>query len=114
MTAAIDKVRCSGATDISVIKPVWREHVRMVQLLVTPDPDGGFTSCVADLDGVHGEGKTIGAAVKSVTEALNLVLETYVSCGMPIPWNHSDLIATGSKANAKLAVNITVNIPQPE
>ncbi len=56
-----------------------------VPLVLSPQPDGGFTVTSPELPELVTEGDTVEEAVSSVQDALAAVLELYEDLGKPVP-----------------------------
>lgn len=55
-------------------------------VVLTPEPDGGYSVTVPALRGVASQGETVADALANVTEAMEGVLESYAARGVPVPW----------------------------
>jgi antitoxin HicB len=66
-------------------------NVYKVPLVLTPQPEGGFTVTSPVLPELVSEGDTIEEALENVKDALKAVVETYEDLGRPLPPNlHQD------------------------
>ena len=62
-------------------------HVYNVPLLLTPQPEGGYTVTSPVLPELATEGDTLAAAIEHVRDALDAVVEMYQELGRPLPGN---------------------------
>ena len=58
-----------------------------VPLVLTPQPEGGFTVTSPLLPELLTEGNTIEEAMENVNDALAATIETYQDLGKPLPKN---------------------------
>lgn len=56
-----------------------------IPLLLSPQPDGGYTVTSPLLPELHTEGDTADEAVANVQDALAAVIELYEDLGRPLP-----------------------------
>lgn len=56
-----------------------------VPLVLSPQPEGGFTVTSPVLPELVTEGDTVGEALANVQDALAAVIETYEDLGRPLP-----------------------------
>ena len=61
------------------------EQVYRVPLVLTPQPEGGYTVTSPALPGLVTEGDSLEEAVANVEDALRATLELYEDSGRPIP-----------------------------
>ncbi len=61
------------------------EQVYRVPLVLTPQPEGGYTVTSPALPGLVTEGDSLEEAVANVEDALRATLELYEDIGRPIP-----------------------------
>jgi antitoxin HicB len=59
--------------------------VYKLPLILSPQPEGGFTVTSPVLPELVTEGDTIGEAMANVQDALVAVIETYQDLGRPLP-----------------------------
>jgi len=62
-------------------------HVYKVPLILTPQPEGGYTVTSPVLPELITEGDTLEEAVSNVQDALEAVIETYEDLKKPFPAN---------------------------
>jgi antitoxin HicB len=62
-------------------------HVYKVPLVLTPQPEGGYTVTSPVLPELITEGDTLEEAVSHVQDALEAVIETYEDLKKPFPSN---------------------------
>jgi antitoxin HicB len=62
-------------------------RVYRVPLVLTPQPEGGFTVTSPALTGLVTEGDSLEAALANAEDALRALLELYEDLGRPIPSN---------------------------
>jgi antitoxin HicB len=62
-------------------------HVYKVPLVLTPQPEGGYTVTSPVLPELITEGDTLEEAVKNIQDALDAVIETYEDLKKPFPAN---------------------------
>jgi antitoxin HicB len=60
-------------------------HVYKVPLLLTPQPEGGYTVTSPALPELITEGDSVEEALAHVQDALQAVLELYEDLGKPLP-----------------------------
>ena len=60
-------------------------HVYRVPLILTPQPEGGYTVTSSALPGLVTEGDSLEEALENVEDALRATLELYEDTGRPIP-----------------------------
>ena len=60
-------------------------HVHRVPLILTPQPEGGYTVTSSALPGLVTEGDSLEEALENVEDALRATLELYEDTGRPIP-----------------------------
>jgi antitoxin HicB len=60
-------------------------HVYRVPLVMTPQPEGGYTVTSPTLPGLVTEGDSLEQALENVEDALRATLELYEDMGRPIP-----------------------------
>lgn len=66
-------------------------QVYKIPLVLTPQPEGGFTVTSPVLPELLTEGDTVEEALENVKDALKAVVETYEDLGRPLPPNlHQD------------------------
>ena len=56
-----------------------------VSLILTPQPEGGYTVTSSALPGLVTEGDSLEQALENVEDALQATLELYEDIGRPIP-----------------------------
>jgi antitoxin HicB len=66
-----------------------------VPLVLTPQPDGGFTVTSPLLPELVTEGDTVDDALSNVRDALEAVIETYHDLGRPLPASIEQNAANG-------------------
>jgi antitoxin HicB len=64
-------------------------QVYKIPLVLTPQPEGGFTVTSPVLPELVSEGDTVEEALDHVKDALRAVVETYEDLGRPLPPNLS-------------------------
>jgi antitoxin HicB len=74
--------------------PIEERMLYRVPLLLTPQPEGGFTVTSPLLPELVTEGDTVEAAVANAQDALAAVVEIYHDLGRPLPAN-LQFVATG-------------------
>ena len=57
----------------------------MRQVILLPDPDGGYTVEVPSLPGCISEGDTVEEALANIREAIELHIESMVAHGEEVP-----------------------------
>lgn len=62
-------------------------QVYKVPLVLTPQPEGGYTVTSPVLPELVTEGDTLDEAIEHVRDALKAVIETYEDLGRPLPAN---------------------------
>jgi antitoxin HicB len=62
-------------------------HVYKIPLVLTPQPEGGFTVQSPVLPELLTEGDTLEEALENVKDAIKAVVETYEDRGKPLPPN---------------------------
>jgi antitoxin HicB len=67
--------------------PETRPMLYKAPLLLTPQPEGGFTVISPVLPELLTEGETVEAAVANVQDALSAVVERYEDLGRKLPNN---------------------------
>ena len=75
-------------------------------LLLTPQPEGGFTVTSPVLPGLNTEGDTIEEATENAKDALAALIEAYEQLGRTLPVN-----MTIPDANGTLWLETVVTIP---
>jgi antitoxin HicB len=60
-------------------------HVYRVPLVLTPQPEGGYTVTSPTLPGLVTEGDSLEQALENVEDALRATLELYEDTGRPLP-----------------------------
>jgi antitoxin HicB len=60
-------------------------HVYRVPLVLTPQPEGGYTVTSSALPGLVTEGDSLEQALANVEDALRVTLELYEDTGRPVP-----------------------------
>lgn len=60
-------------------------HVYRVPLVLTPQPEGGYTVTSPSLPGLVTEGDSLEQALENVEDAFRATLELYEDTGRPIP-----------------------------
>jgi len=55
------------------------------RVLLTPEPEGGFTVVVPTLPGCITYGETIDECIANVKEAIGLYIESLEADGLPVP-----------------------------
>jgi len=60
-------------------------HVYKLPLVLTPQPEGGFTVTSPLLPELLTEGDTVDEAIRNVHDALDAVIEIYEDTGKPLP-----------------------------
>jgi antitoxin HicB len=60
-------------------------QVYRVPLVLTPQPEGGFTVTSPALPGLVTEGDSLDDALENVEDALRATLELYEDTGRPVP-----------------------------
>jgi len=71
----------------------WTEHrgsAYRFRVVLSPDPDGGYTATVPRLPGAVSEGDTEAAAIDNIKEAITGLLAAYRDRGEPIPWRQDE------------------------
>jgi len=59
--------------------------VRRYTVILTPEPEGGYSVRVPALPGCYSQGETVAEALQNVQEAIELYLEVLKQRGEPIP-----------------------------
>lgn len=59
--------------------------MRRYTVLLTPEPEGGYSVRVPALPGCYTQGETVAEALQHVEEAIKLYLEVLKEKGAPIP-----------------------------
>ena len=62
-----------------------------VPLLLTPQPEGGYTVTSPLLPELVTEGDSLSEALDNVKDALAAVIEIYQEQGRPLPYNYEQL-----------------------
>lgn len=57
----------------------------MRQVILIPDPDGGFVVEVPSLPGCYSQGETEAEALENIREAIELHIESMVAHGEEVP-----------------------------
>src|SRR5579859_1612109 len=66
---------------------VGMADVYKIPLVLTPQPEGGFTVTSPALPGLVTEGDSLDEAMDNVRDALRALVEVYEDVGKPIPAN---------------------------
>jgi antitoxin HicB len=84
-----------GSSGEPIQEGEWVDHpgtVYRCQVILTPEPEGGYSVVSANLPGVASQGDTEQEALENITEAFRGVLLTYASQnGGKIPWLENPL-----------------------
>lgn len=59
--------------------------MRRYTVILTPEPEGGYSVRVPALPGCYSQGETVAEALQNVQEAIELYLEVLKQRGEPIP-----------------------------
>jgi predicted RNase H-like HicB family nuclease len=65
--------------------PPAEATVRRYTVILTPEPEGGYSVRVPALPGCYSQGETVAEALQNVQEAIELYLEVLKQRGEPIP-----------------------------
>lgn len=57
----------------------------MRQVILVPDPDGGYVVEVPSLPGCYSQGETVEEALSNIREAIELHIETMIEDGEEVP-----------------------------
>lgn len=57
----------------------------MRQVILIPDPDGGYVVEVPSLPGCYSQGETVEDALANIREAIELHIETMIEDGEDVP-----------------------------
>lgn len=57
----------------------------MRQVILVPDPDGGYVVEVPSLPGCYSQGETVEEALANIREAIELHIETMIEDGEEVP-----------------------------
>lgn len=79
---------------MKTLNPTWKfadppttKLGRVVDAVFVPDSEhGGYTVSIAQLPGVHSQGRSLPAGFRNIRAALRGVIESYEKDGDPIPW----------------------------
>lgn len=64
----------------------------MRQVILVPDPDGGYVVEVPSLPGCYSQGETIEEALANIREAIELHIETMIEDGEEVPEDTGEAI----------------------
>ena len=67
-----------------------KSNSHKLDILVTKEEDGTFSTAVLNLPGVHSCGDTELEAMEGIKDAFRGVFQSYVNDGDPIPWENSN------------------------
>jgi antitoxin HicB len=68
---------------------------REYEVVLVPEPEGGYTVLVPELPSVATQGESIEDALAMAKEAIELYVETMDDDGIPIPTVHRRRVAVG-------------------
>jgi len=57
----------------------------MRQVIIIPDPDGGYVVEVPSLPGCYSQGETVPEAMANIREAIDLHVESMIAHGEEVP-----------------------------
>lgn len=63
----------------------------MRQVILIPDPDGGFVVEVPSLPGCYSQGETEAEALANIREAIDLHIESLIAHGEEVPEDYAPI-----------------------
>ncbi len=81
MTAKISKAPAGGARYNAGVSAIARSY----NVVLEPDPDGGYVAVVPAFPGCYSQGNTVEEALAGAREAIELTIEDMEAAGEPIP-----------------------------
>ncbi|MBK8034122.1 MAG: type II toxin-antitoxin system HicB family antitoxin [Chloroflexi bacterium] len=63
----------------------------MRQVILIPDPDGGFVVEVPSLPGCYSQGETEAEALANIREAIDLHIESMIAHGEEVPEDYAPI-----------------------
>lgn len=78
--------------------------MRQAEICAVPEEEGGYSSFVAELRGICGQGDTAEEAIRNCESALRDALEVYDEEGMQVPWEDGEFLPLN-------CVSVTVAVP---
>lgn len=83
----------TGSVLLNIDSPDWvrLERSYRCQVLLSPEPEGGFSVEAVSLPGAVSEGETVEETLSNIREALQGAIGQYLADGDPIPWTDREL-----------------------
>lgn len=75
-------------------------------LVLTPEDDGGYSVVCPFLPGAVSQGDTIDETISNAKEALGLLIETYQTENMKIPWRHDRITLVEKQIKEWIIVDV--------
>ncbi len=80
--------------------------MRVVEICVQPEEDGGFSAFVPSLPGVFGQGSGFVEALRDCERGLHAAIESYNEEGRNIPWKKDSELQDPNVTSAWVQVDV--------
>lgn len=76
------------------------------EAIFTPEEDGWYSVQCSNLPQAVSQGSDLEKAVTAISDAFELVVESYLTDGQPIPWEEHNRVVKSGQIEQRIAVNV--------